>query len=416
MNYILKKLSNRKPLIIFSSLKLLIMILGFITNIIIIRNLSVNDYGVFSLTLMFVGLITTFGFSWSSSSILYYGSREKAKFGNLNKTFWSRNIIMGTSLIITTVLFIVFRRNIVSYIGIDVTIILLLWLYVSVAEDYLNQYFLAVKKQLLSGMLSVTAKVLYLLIILIIPFEIKSLIILNIISHASVLLYSLKINKKDIGKFEFDKEWFKEILNFSMWQFFGFSGLYLINFGDTAVIRYYMTTEDVGVYNAGYKLFNTIANFSFVISSFYAGNVSMIFAENNKMKIRNFFYKERILILSLSTFVHILVMLTSNFIIPSLYGEDYRGAVIIFNILMIGSIFKYFSTFYMLYFNTNGKHKIQQTLNIFRAVLNVLLNVYFIRIIGLIGPAVATTLAILITLVISAVISEKEIRKLSKNL
>ena len=287
------------------------MALSLITNIFIVRKLTVNDFGVFSVALMFIGLITTFGFSWSSSSILYFGSREKLRKGNLNQTFWTRNVIIGTSLIITTTLFIIFRNQINSYIGLEVSFLILIWLYVSVAEDYLNQYFLAVKKQLLSSLLSVTAKVIYLGLIIIFSFDIKTLIIMNIVSHATVLLYVLGINKNDIGKFEFNTDWFKEILNFSLWQLFGFSGLYLINFGDTAVIKYFMTIEDVGVYNAAYKLFDAIANFAFVISSYYAGSISQYFERKEHKNIKHFFYKERFLIFGFSTALHINIMIFS---------------------------------------------------------------------------------------------------------
>lgn len=338
MKRLIKYVSNRKNFIIYVSLRVLVMVLSLITNIFIVRKLTVNDYGIFSVSFMLIGLITTFGFSWSSSSILYFGSREKLKRGNLNQTFWARNIIIAASLVITTILFIVFGDQINAYIGIEVSFLILIWLYVSVAEDYLNQYFLAVKKQILSSLLSVTAKAIYLGLILIFYFDIKTLIIMNIISHATVLFYILGINKRDVDKFEFDKEWFKEIFNFSLWQLFGFSGLYLINFGDTAVIKYFMTTRDVGVYNAAYKLFDSIANFAFVISSYYAGSVSQYFEKKEHKNIKVFFYRERIIIFGLSTILHVAVMLFSKQIILLLYGEKYIDSVLIFNVLMIGSI------------------------------------------------------------------------------
>ncbi len=390
------------------------MALGLITNIFIVRKLSINDFGIFSVALMFIGLVTTFGFSWSSSSILYYGSREKAKTGSINKTFWARNVIIAVSLILTTILFALFRNQINDYIGLDVAFLILIWLYISVAEDYLSQYFLAVKRQLLSSMLSVTAKIIYLVTIFVFTFDVKTLILLNIISHATVLLYVLGMNKKDIGKFEFDKDWFKEVLNFSLWQLFGFSGLYLINFGDTAVIKHFMTTEDVGIYNAAYKLFNAIASFAFVISSYYAGSVSQYFANNDSKKLKNFFFKERFFIFGLSAMAHIVVMIFSKPIITTLYGERYVQSVVIFNVLMVGSIFRYWSVFYMLYFNSNNKHKVQQVINLFRAVLNLGLDIILIQIYGLIGPAIATTLAILLTLVYSFIYCEKRIKKASK--
>ena len=411
---IIKFFNNRRNFIVFSLLKILIMVLGLITNIFIVRKLTVNHFGIFSVALMFIGLITTFGFSWSSSSILYYGGCEKAKTGSLNKTFWARNIIIAISLIVTTILFVLFRHQINEYIGLDVVFLILIWLYISVAEDYLSKYFLAIQKQLMSNMLSITAKVIYLLTIIIFPFDVRTLIVLNIISHASVLLYIFGINKNDIGKYEFDRSWFMEILNFSLWQLFGFSGLYLINFGDTAVIKHFMTTEDVGIYNAAYKLFNAVASFSFVISSYYAGSVSQYFANNDSNNIKYFFYRERLLIFGFSTIVHILVMVFSKSIITTLYGERYVQSVVIFNILMIGSVFRYLTVFYMLYYNTNKKHKLQQIINIFRAILNVGLDIIFIQLLGLIGPAVATTIAMFSAFLFSLFYCEKRIKIASK--
>lgn len=415
MNNLTKFITERKNFMIFSFLKILVMILGLITNIFIVRKLTVDNYGVFSIALMLVGLVTTFGFSWSSSSIIYYGSKEKAKTNSINKTFWSRNIIIGVSLLVITLLFVFYQNLINEYVGLEISLYILLWLYVSVAEDYLSQYFLAVKKQFLSSMLSLTAKLIYLILIMIFTFDVKTLIMLNILSHGSVILYILGINKKDIGKFEFDKDWFKEVLNFSLWQFFGFSGLYLINFGDTAVIKYFMTNEDVGIYNAAYKLFNAIAGFSYVITSYYASNVSQYFIKNNTQKIRDFFYKERFIILALSIIAHIVVMLFASPIINLLYGIRYVESIAIFNILMVGSIFRYINVFYILYLNTNNGYKVQQTINIFRAVLNVLLDLVFINLFGLIGPAIATTLAIVITTLFSVFYCENKIKKATES-
>src|SRR5690606_19471267 len=126
-----------------------------------------------------VGLITSFGFSSSSSSILYFGSKERAHSGSINKTFWARNIIIAVSLVVITVLFIVFNDLINSYVGLNVTYLIIIWLYVSVAEDYLVQYYLAVNKQLLSSLLSITAKVTYIILIIIFSFNIQMLILLN---------------------------------------------------------------------------------------------------------------------------------------------------------------------------------------------------------------------------------------------
>lgn len=413
MNKLKKIILNRKDFLRFFSIRILVLLMSLIINIVIVRKLEIEEYGIFSIALMIVGFATNFGFSWSSSSILYFGGKERAINGNLNKTFWSRNIIIAISMAIVIILFIAFKEKINDYIGAEISYLILLWLFVSVIEDYLNQYFLAIKKQLRSALLSFTAKLLCLIVILIMDFDVETLLWINIISNASVIFYSLGINKNDVGKFEYDKEWFKDVLNFSLWQFFGFAGIYLINFGDTAVIKHYMTIEDVGTYNAAYNLFNAFSNLSFVISSYYAGTVSSYIATNNQRKIKEFFYKERMYILTVLLVVHLLVIISSNLFFEILYGEKYLSAVPIFIILIIGSFFRFASVFYMIYFNTTKNYSILQIINIVRAILNIILDIVLIQYFGLIGPAIATTISIFVTTIFSAYYCESKLQILS---
>lgn len=403
-------IKNRKNFILYSLLNILVKISGLATNIVIVRKLTVGDFGVFSVILMLVAFITSFGFSWSSSSIIYFGSREKQRFGSINKTFWARNIIIFFSLLITSIFFIVFAEQINTYVGVNISHLILLWLYVSVLENYLQQYFLAVKRQLLSIILSITAKAIYFVLILIFDFDVTTLVILNIVSHATVLLYIFAIHKRDIGKFEFDKAWFKDILSFSLWQLFGFSGVYLINFGDIAIIKYFMTEKDVGIYNAAYQLFLGVTTFANIISSYYASNVSSYFENKNIDRIKQFFYKERFYIFGVSIVVHLIIIILSKPIVLLLYGEKYLGSIIIINILLIGSMFRFLERFYMLYYNTNGKHKIQQIINIIGAIFNIGLSIILVKYLGLIGPAVATTISFILTTCFSVFYCEKRIK------
>lgn len=201
-------------------------------------------------------------------------------------------------------------------------------------------------------------------------------------------------------------------MNFSLWQLFGFSGLYFINFGDTAVINYFMTTEDVGIYNAAYKLFNAIAGFSYIISNYYASSIGSYFTAKQYQKLKQFFYRERFLIFALSVAGHILVILFSRPIISILYGDRYSQSTLILNILMVGSIFSFWGVFNMLYYNTNNMHKINQTINIFRAFFNIFLDIILVKRYGVIGAATATTIAIITSTIISTYYCEASIRKL----
>ena len=116
------------------------------------------------------------------------------------------------------------------------------------------------------------------------------------------------------------------------------------------------------------------------------------------------------MIFGLSTLAHIVVMIFSKPIITVLYGDRYTQSVVLFNILMIGSIFRYSTVFYMLYYNTNKKHKLQQTINIFRAILNLVLDIILVRRFGLVGIAIATTIAMFLAFLFSFFYCEKRIK------
>jgi O-antigen/teichoic acid export membrane protein len=407
-----KFLTDRKDFILYTVLRVFTVMLSFVANIFIVRGLSIASYGVFSVAFMLVGLLTTFGFGWSSSSIMYFGSKELAKTGSLNKSFWSRNILIAASLAIMTLAFVFLKNQINAYVGMDLAFLILLWLYIEVINDYLQVYFLAVEKQLIAPLILITSKLALVIAVLIFDFDVRALLIIYIISNLFCIFYILGIDKKQVGKFEFDKKLFNEILNFSLWQLFGFSGVYLINFGDTAVIKHFMTLEDVGVYNVAYKLFATVAGLSYVITGYFAASISKNFHNKDKKKIHHLFYKERSLILALIVVLHLIVIAFSKQLLIPIYGQRYAGAVPIFNILMVGSIFMYLIAFYIAYLNASKKHKVIQIVNIGQAVFNVFLSIVLIKPFGLIGPAIATIISIIISALFYVFYCERRIRKL----
>lgn len=77
---------------------------------------------------------------------------------------------------------------------------------------------------------------------------------------------------------------------------------------------------------------------------------------------------------------------------------------------MLGSIIKYLTVFYMLYYNANGKYAIQQIINIIVAISNIILSIVLIQVLGLIGPAVGTVIAYFFSLLFSYFYCEKRIK------
>ena len=386
--------------------------LVLLTNIIIARKMSVEGYGTYALIIMVLGLGLTLGFSWSSSAILFYGGKEKAKNGNIRKTFWSRNLIIGIMVVLVLLLFVIFDNLINKYIGYEVGYGIFAWLIFRVISDYLIKYFLTIKKQNFSVFISLTIKLAFLLLVIFSSLSIKNIIYFGIISESLSLLFIFKVDKNDLKNAILNKKYFKDILNFSLWQFFGFSGLYIINFGDNAVIKHFMSVKEVGIYNAGYKLFAGLARMSFIITNFYTSEIMEYIEFENNAKLKNFFFKKRFLILILVLIPHIILIIFAKPLILNIFGINYKLAVSIFKILVVGSFIKYCGTFYIFYLNGMKKHKYLQYINVLRAFLNIVLDIIFIQFLGIYGPALGTTIAILISFIILYAVSEGKIKRL----
>jgi O-antigen/teichoic acid export membrane protein/glutathione synthase/RimK-type ligase-like ATP-grasp enzyme len=396
MNNINGYIKKNSTFILYTALRLITTGMSFLVNIIIVRKLSIDDYGLYSITIMLLGFATTFGFSWSSSAILYFGSKEKAEDGCINKTFWSRNAILAVSFIIVSIIILVFKHKINAYASQNIVYRLLLWLGIQMVVDFLNQYYLTVQKQILACSMYLVSKIILLIGALIIAFKSPMDIInLNIFTDCLMILFILKVNKKDFKMPVFNKDYLKEILNFSLWQLFGFSGLYLTNFGDNWVIKYYLNNRELAIYNSAYKLYTAFGDLSYLIVNFYGAYIIEKLKLNRLNDLKDFYFKQRFMLWGIISALHIVIILGCFPLIKLIYGYRYIESVPMLQILLVGSILRYFTVFYIPFCNATKGYVQLQILNLVQASLNIVLDVIFVRNVGTLGAAVATATAVI---------------------
>lgn len=407
INDYIKENSN---FILYTTLRLITTGMGFLINIIIVRKLSLDDYGLYSITIMLLGFVTTFGFSWSSSAILYFGSKEKAQDGNLSKTFLSRNIILAVSFIIVSAIILVFKHRINNYASQNIVYKLLLWLCIQMIVDFLNQYYLTVQKQILACSMYLVSKTILLIATLILTFKSPmDFINLNIFTDCLMILFIIKVNKDDFKAPVFSKDYFKEILCFSLWQLFGFSGLYLTNFGDTLVIKYYLNNRELAIYNSAYRLYSAFSDLSYLIVNFYGAYIIEKLKKNKLDDLKDFFYKQRFILWGIITAIHLVIIIGCSPIVTLIFQYRYIEAVPMLQVLLVGSVFKYFTVFYVPFCNANKGYVQLQILNLVQASLNIILDLIFVRNVGTIGAAIATTTAVISVGIVTIVYFEKQL-------
>lgn len=373
------------------------MLIAFYLNWIIVRKLSEYDYGVYSIVLTVLGLLTTFGFAWTSSSLLYFGVEEKVKYGTLTRTFWARNIILGVTYFFVSVLFLIFHKRLDKYISEPLSIYLFIWMSIKILTDYLIGYFLAVEKRKISVSISISTKIFAVILITLKAVSLKMVLVYCILSELISLIWIFKVDKYDFGKFVFDKKIFKTVLSFGLWQIFGFSGIYLINFGDNIVIKHFLSLEDVGIYNIAYKLYAGMGGFCYLLSSYFAPKVTKAISLRDEKSLKSIFYRDRIYIFLLLLIPHVLIIFFSKNIVILFFGDSYINAAYPLQILAINSLLKYYTVFNILIYNCFKKYSIMQSFNILQAVLNIVFDILFIPYLGIAGAAFGTLISFVVS-------------------
>lgn len=395
---------------LFSLIQLITQLLGLLTNIIITNKVSVEEYGIYSIILVFIGLIMTIGFSWTSSMVSFYGSKEIVINGNMSRTLKGRNVLLLISTSLTFLVFLLAHDAINSFIGYEFSLLIFFWVVIKALHEYLAYYFIAREKKIISSTVGLVVRASTVITLLVLNVDLKFVLIISILCEILALISIIFVDKDDFKSTRLDKPYFKEISAFALWQLIGSVAIYIINFSNNFFIKHFHSSFEVGLFNSAFILFNGLFIFSNVISSFYVATVSRYFQESNVESIRYFFYRIRLLLFGLALIGHVILFIFSEAIIHFMFPIDYIGAVPVLKYLLVASLCRYWSVFYMLYLNINKMHHIQQYLNVITAIVIVLLNLFLIPSYGVVGAAIATSSTILLQTIISSLICEPRIK------
>lgn len=141
-------------------------------------------------------------------------------------------------------------------------------------------------------------------------------------------------------------------------------------------------------------LFSLAANLIVIFNMISApiGNVLMPFlsGENRKEKEKMFYKYSKINFTSL-VLLAVFSFLIANWIIPLFYGEDFRSAALLFQILLPGIIFSTVSRLFAVYIASCNKQVYNLYATILGFIVNFVINYILIKYFGLIGASLAST-------------------------
>lgn len=395
--------------LVYYTLQGLQMLLSVFTNFYIIQKLSIEEFGYASLALSIVTTASVFVYQWTSSVVLYIRSKKDPD--DLNEVIWSRNILLGITLIPTIILTIVTSSLINEYLSSNVTTLLFWLLIAMMLTDYFTNYLLAKNKQIISSFMGISVRITLLLLSVFFLKDLESFIIINLISNLIFISFIGFFDKKDFIPPKVSLETFKLTASFSLWQAVGMISLSGAQSIASIIINNVTTIEEVSYYNVSFKLISAIVSFESYVPLFFVSFLVGSYKAKDYSKLKQYFYKIRPMFILLALLCHVLVFITSDWFIPVIFGEEYIPSIIVFKFLLLYSFFYFIVLFYSQYANASYKYKFIQVTNIAAALVTILVALILTPKYGAVGYALANSIGLIIKFAVLFLIIEPLISK-----
>jgi len=385
------------------------MFFGLITTPFIARYLSVSQYGAYALVLTILGFtstLATFGFGASiPREISRYKEKKPEKINDLISTAISISIISSLLSIITILLL----KDVLSDIFNDDNIskIIPLIIFSIVFAVLLNlfsnftQGFGRVKENVIFNKI-IRPFIYFIFVITIIFFGLKyqyiyiAYFLSMSIAFVTMVIYIYKIKLFKI-RIKLGKRIAKELIIFSLPLFFQGVLIFFMTYMDTIMLGIFKNSETVGLYNAAVPLGRLLpiilVSFGFLFNPIATG----LFVTNRIIYLDRIYQVITKWIFVITFPLFLLFFLFPEETITLLFGTEYSSAGSALQILSIGFMFHVFLGLNGMSLIVIGKPKLNLYGDIIALILNLILNIILIPSYGLLGAAIATTTAYIIT-------------------
>lgn len=406
-------MTGRKEAFIYLLTKIVMGIIGVLSITVQTAYITPDVLGNFSLITGFTGVLVSVFIGWlGSSSLRYYDQYRKkdlkAFFTTVNIN-WLLMLLVVCSIIFVSSLFlkdIPIKQNLL--------LIVIMLIFSSGTEIY-EKLMRASGHNFIYSLLLLSQSILNIVVIFIFlkltPLQMEPLFIAKIIAGFVFVSVSLGILRvfKNISVRSYSSEINKAFFSygFPMVGVWGVS--WLLNYADRYVIKAFMTSSDVGLYDVPYRF--SESSIGLIISAFnLAFFPAMIrcWNENGKEAIckmmRGIF--KYFFMLAIPAFVG--VALLSEQFYGTIIDEQYKEAAIVIAISSIGFVFMGVNnTLYKLW-QLEEKTNAVLYLTILSVTVNLIGNVIFIPLYGYIAAAVTTVVSYVLATVVTVSLVRKK--------
>lgn len=224
-----------------------------------------------------------------------------------------------------------------------------------------------------------------------------------------IVLIQYKLDFKRLLGDSIDKRLIKDMLKESFPLAIAASCATIYTRCDSVMIGSMLSQTEVGIYSISVNLISVVQIMLVPIRESVYPRLIKLYKED-KMK----YEKEYIKISSMMTWIYILGVSVSYVVLPIVFkmlNDEYLPALSIYKIHVLGSFFMYNAVLRAGHFTLTGDGRILARVQFISVVSNIVFNIIGIRLFGIVGAAISTTITQGISLLFSNLLFKGEGRK-----
>ncbi|MEK4850302.1 polysaccharide biosynthesis C-terminal domain-containing protein [Paenibacillus sp. FSL H7-0756] len=379
-------------------------VLTLISTIVFTNILSTSEYGVYMLGLSAINILTSVLAEWLKQSIARYlpGVLEHEALKNMKNSIlisliFLLLIVLAISLILTPFFFAdIYLYGIIVFSTIF-NIFYFIFLVVLQSQLKASMY------SLFNLALSILKLIIPIALIWLLENSAEHILLGNMVALIIVTIPMFLYIRFDVSKaiqsYKYSETKIQIIafLSYGLPMLMFFLSTQILNSGDRFIIGYFYGSEQVGIYSANYSLIYGgigLASTPFILA---LSPIIMKYKKNNEnIKIQNIISKMTTYYLLGAIPVIILIFLIGNEVISMLINNKYAISNQLIGIISIGFVLWQLSIYGHKVYEVSDKTFKMMIYCIITAITNIVLNLIFVPILGILGAAWATLISYLL--------------------
>ncbi|HED08017.1 MAG TPA: hypothetical protein ENI57_07880 [Ignavibacteria bacterium] len=412
--------SLSKSVLWYSAGNLFVRFLSFILLPLYSNLIAPSEFGKYALLMSAYSIASIFYQSGLHAALTKFYLEEKDEQKRKDKFSTILNFIIVTGIIFSGIIFLFSKELSVLIIGgndySDLITILFSALFFETISFYvlhlLKTKEISNKVVFYSSIGAISNFVLNIILVYILREGVKGIFVSQLFSAVILIVILLPILKKEY-LFKFNPVFLKQALRFS--YPFIISGVLAtaIDFSDRFILNHFLGIDEVGVYGFSYRIAMIMNVFVISFRTAWTPHALNLFNIGDyKARYSDTFIK----FLALGSVVLLIVSLLANelfslnFLGINIFNDIYKPGIVILPYVLLGYLFNGLSSFYSVYPLTSGKSFHFLFSDGLGLAINLILNIIFIPVIGILGAAIATTISFSFSAFYLFIISKNKIQ------